>query len=446
MNTVFNIGPKTTMGIAVFRQLTASILGITMLLSTPAGLLAQQTKPSPAPAIALPANNVKAGDATADASAKAIEDAIHSQGITEEEVRKRFNNKLVFLRGLYLSDNLSFNEHGTILGSPKVGSFTLCGLDVKSVRLTKHKLELTGDRVALHFFGALPTEDDTKTYDRVKVTKKKKDVHINIDRELVIKPKKPKKNSKADKAILNATATSPASVAVSAAPDADSEDAEAEPPVLVNGKPAAPDQTTAVVAPVTVSDVSSDPNSVTTTLSPAHSAKMLNDALDKIFADRVDEKMLAGMPDYWKHYFNQRSTKTEFAPSDRNVVRLSSDIVAPRILNSLEPGSNDYAQQNGIAGITLYRTVVGADGKPGEIAIARPIGFGLDEKAVDAIRRSSFQPALKNGQPVAVLVDVVVTFRIFSNRTRGAGVENMHQLNNEPPTIASIAPGPGSSR
>ena len=81
----------------------------------------------------------------------------------------------------------------------------------------------------------------------------------------------------------------------------------------------------------------------------------------------------------------------------------------PRVLNSIDPSSNEYAQQYGIAGMELLRTVVDATGVPRQMAIARPIGFGLDEKAVDAIKNSRFHPATLNGQPVPVVVDLAVT-------------------------------------
>ena len=71
--------------------------------------------------------------------------------------------------------------------------------------------------------------------------------------------------------------------------------------------------------------------------------------------------------------------------------------------------------------MALYHTViVGPDGKPGEIAVARPIGFGLDENAVEAIRSAKFEPAMKDGKPVPVLLDLVVQFRIYSKRTSTA--------------------------
>jgi hypothetical protein len=93
--------------------------------------------------------------------------------------------------------------------------------------------------------------------------------------------------------------------------------------------------------------------------------------------------------------------------------------------------------------VALYHVVVGRDGKPGEIAVGRPIGFGLDENAVDSIRKASFQPAMKGGQPVPVLVDLLVQFRIFSNRTAGSSGETGSAKVSE--TESPSLPGPYSA-
>ncbi len=136
-------------------------------------------------------------------------------GITEDQIRSQLEGKLLFLRGFYLDDNLKFSEDGQLIGnSPQKGSFTLCALEIKKVKLTKHTLELEGDRYGLHFYGALPYEDDSKPFDRVRLTgKKTKSVKITIERELVVIPKvkKPKKGDKGKApAQLQAGATSPA--------------------------------------------------------------------------------------------------------------------------------------------------------------------------------------------------------------------------------------------
>jgi hypothetical protein len=60
----------------------------------------------------------------------------------------------------------------------------------------------------------------------------------------------------------------------------------------------------------------------------------------------------------------------------------------------------------------------------------------LDENAVAAIRKAKFSPALKDGKPVPVLLDLVVQFRILSKRTA---------VHAEPePTDKPVLPGPYS--
>ena len=45
--------------------------------------------------------------------------------------------------------------------------------------------------------------------------------------------------------------------------------------------------------------------------------------------------------------------------------------------------------------------------------VARSAGMGLDEKALEAVRTWRFEPGRKDGQPVAVLVNVQVNFRLY---------------------------------
>ena len=67
--------------------------------------------------------------------------------------------------------------------------------------------------------------------------------------------------------------------------------------------------------------------------------------------------------------------------------------------------------------MALYHAVVGPDGKVQQVIAGRPIGFGLDENAEKTIRAATFQPALKEGKPVPVSLDLIVSFRIYSRRT-----------------------------
>ena len=114
--------------------------------------------------------------------------------LTEDALRARYVGKLIFLRGSYLGDDLNFDQDGKVNGSPTVASFTLSAFEVRKVKLSKHKLEIEADRYGLHYFGALPYEDESKSFDKVKISKKP--VHISIARELIVVPKVKKEKKK----------------------------------------------------------------------------------------------------------------------------------------------------------------------------------------------------------------------------------------------------------
>lgn len=314
--------------------------------------------------------------------------------------------KQFFLRGGYLDNTLSFNEHGVLVDRSAQGSYTLCEIQVDKVRLSKHKVELEGQRYGLHFLGALPYEDPTKAVDRVNITPKKKVVRITIDREIVVKPKEKKeKNKPGAKTVGQApTSAAPGTPSTPPAPAPPAEESSAT-------------EAQAEIAAAPPAERPADAKSVTTTTSPAHATKVLKAALDNVFASGFDSRMMASMPDFWKLYYEAAANKTDYRPKDPAVLRENMVDKKAQLLTTVEPQSNQYAQDHGVAGMSLYHVVVGVDGKPSEIAVARPIGFGLDENAVDSIRHATFSPAMKDGKPVPVMLDLVVEFRIYSKRT-----------------------------
>lgn len=316
----------------------------------------------------------------ADTSAPQKEDK--ASGVNEDELRRKLAGKTFYLRGGYLDNTLAFDEHGKLAGHAQTGSYTLCLIEIDKIHLTKHRVELTGVRYGLHFLGALPSESQASAQDRVRITPKKKLVRITIDREQVVTPKK-KKDKKHDKA----------------APEAQPAAAETAQPEAAESAPA-------------------DAAHVTTTTSPAHAREVLEGALRGIFTPTLDETLIASLPDFWKLYYQAAAAQKDYAPEDPAVLRQSQVDSKARLSAPVEPPSNEYAQAAGVAGMALYHTVVGPDGKPQQVVVGRPIGFGLDENAAEAILKANFEPARKDGHPVTVLVDVVVQFRIYSNRTR----------------------------
>ncbi len=129
---------------------------------------------------------------------------------------------------------------------------------------------------------------------------------------------------------------------------------------------------------------------MTTTTSPEHATRVLKDALDNIFAQGLDERMMAAMPDFWKLYYQAVAAKVDYRPKDPAVLRQNKVDQKARLLTQFEPDSNEFAQANGVAGMAQYHAVVGPDGKVSEVVVSRPIGFGLDENAVAAIKKAKF--------------------------------------------------------
>ena len=378
---------------------------------------ATQETPQPAPAAAIPAAPPASAAAQTSQAATNAEPP-ETGGITEEELKQLLVGKALYLRGGYLDNSLSFDEHGHLIGHSPQGSYTLNGLQIDRVRLTKHKVELEGARYGLHFLGQLAYEDATSAVDRVKITPKKKVVKITIDREIVVNPKKKKESAKGEKKRTGKGAVP--------APAEPAEASEA-------------DQLRASIAAAPAAERPANEKSVTTTTSPAHAARVLRNALDLILAPGLDDRMMAAMPDFWKLYYQAAAAKTDYRPKDPAVLRQNTVDKKARLLSTFEPPSNEFAQSNGVAGMALYHTVIGVDGKPGEIAVGRPIGFGLDENAVDSIRKASFEPAIKDGKPVPVLLDLVVQFRIYSNRTSVVNAPDSSSKPGDP-----ILPGPYS--
>jgi len=104
-------------------------------------------------------------------------------------------------------------------------------------------------------------------------------------------------------------------------------------------------------------------------------------------------------------------TLTLRSQSDEPVLRVGHGVTAPRPLNRPDPEYSEEARQAGLEGTCILSVVVNSQGKPEHINVSRSLGKGLDEKSIEALRNWTFEPARKDGKPVAVQIKVVMTFR-----------------------------------
>jgi TonB family protein len=95
-----------------------------------------------------------------------------------------------------------------------------------------------------------------------------------------------------------------------------------------------------------------------------------------------------------------------------SAVKVGGAVTAPKLLYKEEPAYTEDARAAKFQGTVLLQIVVDADGTATDIQVKTSLGFGLDEKAVEALTRWKFQPGQMNGVPVPVLAQVEVNFRL----------------------------------
>jgi TonB family protein len=95
------------------------------------------------------------------------------------------------------------------------------------------------------------------------------------------------------------------------------------------------------------------------------------------------------------------------------VFRVGGGVSPPRALDTPDPEYSEEARKAKYQGTCILWLIVGPDGHPRDIKVARALGMGLDEKAIQAVRNWKFAPAMKDGKPVAVQINVEVNFRLY---------------------------------
>jgi protein TonB len=94
--------------------------------------------------------------------------------------------------------------------------------------------------------------------------------------------------------------------------------------------------------------------------------------------------------------------------------RVGGGVSAPVALNNVEAEFSDEARRAKYQGLVLISLIVDAQGNPQNPRVVRALGMGLDEKALEAVRKYKFKPAYKQGVgPVPVMITVEVSFRLY---------------------------------
>jgi TonB family protein len=94
------------------------------------------------------------------------------------------------------------------------------------------------------------------------------------------------------------------------------------------------------------------------------------------------------------------------------LMSVGGGVSAPHVIHSVDPEFTEEARQSNYQGTVSIQLVVDSQGYPQDIRVARHLGMGLDQKAVEAVRQYRFRPAMYQGHPVSVQMVIEVDFHL----------------------------------
>jgi periplasmic protein TonB len=95
------------------------------------------------------------------------------------------------------------------------------------------------------------------------------------------------------------------------------------------------------------------------------------------------------------------------------VYKIGGGVSSPQLLFKVEPEYSEEARKAKFQGTVLLYVEVDEKGLPRNIRVIRPLGLGLDQKAIEAVEKWKFSPGKKDGKPVAVQAQIEVNFRLL---------------------------------
>ena len=93
--------------------------------------------------------------------------------------------------------------------------------------------------------------------------------------------------------------------------------------------------------------------------------------------------------------------------------KVGGGVSAPQLISKVEPEYSEEARKAKFQGTVLLYIEVDPGGRATNIRVVRSLGLGLDEKAIEAVKKWKFKPGYRNGQPVTVMATIEVNFRLL---------------------------------
>jgi protein TonB len=93
-------------------------------------------------------------------------------------------------------------------------------------------------------------------------------------------------------------------------------------------------------------------------------------------------------------------------------LRVGGDVKAPVPINRVDPQYTEVARKARIEGFVIIEAIIDRNGNVTDARILKPLPLGLADSALEAVKRWRFHPGTLNGQPVPVIYNLTVNFRL----------------------------------
>ena len=94
------------------------------------------------------------------------------------------------------------------------------------------------------------------------------------------------------------------------------------------------------------------------------------------------------------------------------VYKIGNGVKSPVLTKEVKPNYTKAAMDRKVQGIVEVDAVVLKNGTVGDVTVTRSLDEDLDQEAVKAAKQWRFRPGTKDGEPVAVRVNIELTFTL----------------------------------
>ncbi len=281
--------------------------------------------------------------------------------ILDKHLRDQFQDKTFLIRGFYSGNHLQYDSSGAPVGNPAIGDWTTDGFVlVNDIQVSGHALKVTAKRLSV----VLRQKGGTFQFlaDTPEVQKKKP--VLRIEAEL---PQVRPSFEQADAILSRIFLTAQANFAESL-----------------------PDYWRTCVARGLSGEDSMCTFSPEFGSIPGFASQRQSIATRPVAAGVVSGAILDGP-----------------------VFKVGRGVSPPNAIFQQDPAFSEAARLAKFQGTVTLGLIVNQDGIPTKIRILSPIGCGLDQKAVEAVKAWIFEPGMKDGRPVRVELAVQVDFHRY---------------------------------